>query len=277
MPQNLHVFSTHKVNNLLDNLDRVILEGEEALKTLGKETMTAVAQAELIDSSQMYEDYLATMANKLDKEEGQQLVYTENMGFKIINIPQSLMFWARRKQEKTVCLIKPNSMILLQKSVQALAPEQTEDLYRMAIVNLLMDSIIWMVKHAKLGCKYCNRTSELQVMPALYHSLKNSRLGSKSLAGEEEYIARRIADVIRLPANKGKVHDVVIPKKMIRTLVQQIYKNPDFLNAQELTTSEYIKRFSSDISIQTQEDSFVYSKVVMLTSIIIKNNPGAKE
>lgn len=266
-----------QLGSVLDGLDRRILDGAAAEESLGKDSLMAVAQAELIDSEALYEEYLASVGSKIDREEGQQLVYTENAGFKMINAPQSLLLWARRQQQKPVCLVKPSGALVLQRAMEHLVEEQAEDLYKMAVLNLLMDSILWMVRHAKLGCKYCNRTAELQVMPALYHALKSSRLGAKHLAGEETYVAQRIADVLRLPGRCGQTHDVVIPKKMVRGLVQQIFKQKDFLNSQELSNSDYINRFSQNVAINAGTDNMVYSKMVLMVSIIIKNNPGAKE
>lgn len=265
------------MGTILENLDKLILEGEAASKSLGAETLQAVSQAELIDSAPLYTDYLASIEGKIDREEGQLLVYTENTGFKIINIPHSMVLWARRKQEKQVCLIKPNSMTILQRAIDSLTNEQTTDLYKLAILNLLMDSVIWMLKHSKSGCKFCNRLADLQVMPALYHSLKTSRLGSKSLIGEEEYMARRIGDVIRLPGNQGKTHDVLVPKKLVRGLIQQLYNHKDNLIGPELTELEYVRRFSDDIGVQARMHKDVQTKATILASIIIKNNPTARE
>lgn len=267
----------NQIGTILDNFEKSILEGEDAKKSLGADSLLSVSEAELIDSNPLYEDYLGSVGNKIDREEGQQLVYTENLGFKIVNIPHSLALWAKRKQEKSVCLIKPNIMIVLQKAIESLPEQQVEDLYRMAILNLLMDTIVWELKHAKGGCRYCNRSAELQVMPALYQSLKTSRIGSKSLIGEEEYMAKRISDVVRLPGNIGQTHDIVVPKKLVRGLIQQIYKAKDTFVNQEINANEYIKRFSKDVAFNSAHDRVELKTAIMLTTIVTKNNPGAKE
>lgn len=255
----------------------MIASGQEGKKSLGADTLLTVSQAELIDSVSLYEDYLGTIAKKIDKEEGQLLVYTENSGFKIINIPHSMMFWARRKQEKTVCLIKPSNTLLLQHSLEALSSQQSEDLYRMAIMVLVMESIGWVIKHGKLGCKYCNRSADLQVMPALYHALKTSRLGWKGLMGEEVYMAKRIASVTKLPGNAGAVHDVVIPRKLVRGLIQQIYNHKDMFAGPELTENEYFKNFAKDCSINGENPHMKEKKAIFISSILAKYNPGARE
>lgn len=263
---------------MLDNFDRMILEGEQGSKSLGSDSLLNVSEAELIDSNKMYDDYLNSLNNKLDKEDGQMLVYTENTGFKIINIPQSLLLWARKKQEKTVCLIKPNVSLLLQDTVHTIVDQQAEDLYKLAILNLLMDSILWMVKHSKLGCKYCNRTAELHVMPALYHCLKSSRIGQKGLTFEEVYMSKRIADVVRLPNNLEKTHDIMVPRKLIRGLIQHLHKQPELISRGEpLTETEYQRNFANCIGIKQKGLGIEFSNAVLIASILAKNNPGARE
>ena len=260
-----------------------MLKEDRTSESLGEETLMSISHAEMLDSDHIFQKYLTGKSDKTELEEGQLLVfhsnkvYTENSGFKVINAPLSILLWARKKHHRTVCLIRPTYKQVIAELAERLSLAECFDLAELAVFVNVIDTMVWLNTHSKVGCKYCNKSADFQYMPSLFDSLRHTRVGNQKISVGEEYMAKRIMDLIRLPGNKGKTHDVIVHKSMLASLVRELFKQEPRTSDPELTKEEYIKRLAehSATKYYASEDKIV--KLSILSHIMSKNDALAEE
>jgi hypothetical protein len=156
---------------------------------------------------------------------------------------------------------------MLTELASQLTSQEVQDIGYASVFVEILDKMIWLCDHEKEGCKLCNKDVELRMLPRLLDSLKNTRIGQKKLNAEENYIAKRVLDLIRLPGNIGKTHDILIPKALVGGLIRSLFALDHSDLDHQLSPSDYIKRISS--TSHTQATSPIDTG--MLAAIIVKS------
>ena len=257
---------------LIENQEENNLSEQFGSLSLGELNLETVSKTELIDSKKLRKNFLSTFKGDIEIDNNQMIVNLTEMDIKNISIPHSLVYWSIIKQNRNICLIKPNSRIICD-AVQTKNNENIDNLKKIASLTHLMYKSLRLSLHIKEGCKNCNRDASSQSKVPPYHYIKSSGIGGEDFLAEEEYMAKRISDVVRLPGNQGLTHDIIIPKNLIRGLVQKLYKQNDSFQGHELSNMEYLKRFSEDSAIR--QNSSNEKKNQKIQNLLIYENPSA--
>lgn len=193
----------------------------------------------------------------------------------MVNTPLSLLLWARKKHHRPIGLVRPTYQHVLTEMAERLSIGEIKDLAEMAVFVNVIDTMAWLTKHSKLGCKYCNRNADLQFMPSLFDSLRHTRVSKKKVSIGEEYMARRIMDLIRLPGNRGKTHDVIVHRTMLSSLIRELFKLDPQTAKEDLSNLEYIRRLADQSSARCFIGGDRLQELQTIGEIMCKNNPAA--
>lgn len=261
-----------------------MLKEDRTKGSVGEESLTSISQAELLDSEHLFDKYMRSIADSVAVEQGPLLVgwrdcqvYTDSHGFKAVNTPLSMALWARRKHHRPVGLISPTYGHVLTETAERLSTGEIWDMSEMAVFVNVIDAMAWLTKHAKTGCKYCDRDADLQSMPPLFDSMRHTRISSKKVTVGEEYMARRIIDLLRLPGNRGKTHDAVVHRSMLGSLVRELCRLDGEAAQADLTRNEYISRLANQSSIRSFISKDRQKELQMIAEIMCKHNPAAAQ
>lgn len=204
-------------------------------------------------------------------------VYTDYQGFKTINVPYSLMYWARKRHKRTVCLLRPSPKQILANLAHSLKSSEIQDLGYTSVFVEILNKMVWFRDHEREGCKLCNKHADLQVMPKLLDSLKSTRIGQKKLNVEENYMTNRIISMLRLSGNTGKSHDVLIPRSLVGGLIRSIYAADISSIGEETTYSEYLSTLAKDLNPSDSCEEISDLDLGILSAILTKDDSSNQE
>lgn len=194
----------------------------------------------------------------------------------MVDVPLSLAYWMVKKQNKPVVFLKPTNKHIITELANRLNLNEAHNLGYLSVFVEILNSMAWISKHEKVGCKYCNKSIDYQSKPRLIDSLKTIKIGNCRLDAEEEYMAKRIIDITRLPDYKGKHHDILVPNHMVRGLIRNIYRIDVSSHNDSLTNTDYIRRLATDSCQRSLKNLDTDESVGKLAAILAKSDRSVK-